>query len=52
MEIVSYMKNNNTKNTDNKNNLMTETEMEQFFLDLVLTAQYDLFAMDGIDVLF
>jgi hypothetical protein len=46
------MKNNNTKNTDNKNNLMTETEMEQFFFDLVLTAQYDLFAMDGLTFFF
>jgi hypothetical protein len=42
------MKNNNTKNTDNKNNLMTEEEMNQFFFDLMMTAQYDIFTLDGL----
>jgi hypothetical protein len=38
----------NTQNEIITENLMTEEEMNQFFFDLMMTVQYDLFAMDGL----
>jgi hypothetical protein len=38
----------NNKTEIDAENLMTEEEMNQFFFDLMMTAQYDIFTLDGL----
>jgi hypothetical protein len=42
----------NTEIKTNTENLMTEKEMNQFFFDLMMVAQYDIFTMDGLTFFF
>jgi hypothetical protein len=48
---INQQKENIKMNTEMENNiekLMTEEEMDQFFFDLMMKAQYDIFTLDGL----